>query len=206
MRVLITGYEPAYGIKKTPSGEIAKAFADGSTFLNNVETFGVVLPQSFAYQSERLISELGVIRPEFLFILGSTFKHGKVRLEEFALNVIDTKVGDNSKIPITNRMVNQRGPAALRSNVNIDGVMRKIEDPESVVRSYHAGTHVCNALYYDTLDYLSRFSPATKCLMIHVPFPVEYGIMDDPETGLSFPEISHIVRSIITSTIMTHAI
>ncbi len=205
MRVLITGYEPAYGIKKTPSGEIARMYQEGSIFITGVDTFGLVLPQSFDRQGELLRSEMSVVRPDYLVMLGSMMKPGKIRAEEFALNIIHTNSGDNSGIPILDRRISQRGPAGLETNANIGAVISKSIDPRKFTQSFYAGTHVCNALYYEALEFVQRSMPMTITVFLHVPFPVEFGVMDDTESPHHFAEISQGVKEFIQSLIQTHS-
>ena len=52
MRILITGFDPQWGIKKTPSGEVAKLWANGDLQVPGIETHAVVLPQVFGKSAE----------------------------------------------------------------------------------------------------------------------------------------------------------
>jgi len=202
MRVLVTGYEPAYGIKKTPSGDIARMISDGAVFINGVDTFGLVLPQSFEDQGQLLRSEMGVVRPDFLVMLGSTLKPGKIAIEEFALNVIDSKCGDNLKIPVKRPYISASGPAAYRTNIDIIGSLMRTPDPKRFSHHYNAGTHVCNALYYEALDYITRYDPRCKAVFVHIPFPNEYGVCDDLDGGVTLADTVSSVRDFITGMIM----
>ena len=58
MRFLITGFEPQFGIKKTPSGEIAKLWASGMISVPGVEVKAVVLPQVFGVAGKETCSEM----------------------------------------------------------------------------------------------------------------------------------------------------
>jgi len=182
MRAIICGFEPIWGIKKTPSGDFAKLWKDGSLFVEGVEVRGVVLPQIFGKSSEILAGEIATFQPHIVLMFGATQHNDPLRLERFAINVEKTPMGDNSRIPVQERPVVRGGPAAYEPTLPIHWLVQHLQEigVESKV-SYFAGTHTCNSLMYHTLHWLAthEMPHPVAAGFIHVPFPNEYGVIED---------------------------
>ena len=183
MRVLITGFEPTWGIKKTPSGELAKLWAGGELTVPGIEVQSMVLPQVFGKSAEIVIAEIQSFDPQAVLMFGATMKNDPLRLERFAINCEATVMGDNPRIPVSpDRSIIPGGPAAyeatlpvywLMDHLNAIGVDTKV--------SYHAGTHTCNSIMYHVLHFLANKPHPMPVVagFIHVPFPNEFGVVED---------------------------
>jgi len=199
MRVLISGFDPIWGIKKTPSGDLAKLWEEGSISVDGVDIRAVVLPQKFAKSTEELCSVIAEFQPHIILMYGATQHNDPVRLERFAVNVERTPMGDNTKIPVKERHIVQGGPAAYESTLPISHLVEKLKEQGVDAKpSYHAGTHVCNSLMYGVLHYLHQhpMPHQAACGFIHVSFPNEYGVIEDE--FWSTANFSGIVHSSIT--------
>ena len=180
MKILITGFEPSWGIKKTPSGEIAKIWADGTLKVDGVEVRAIVLPQLFRKSTEMAVGEIGSFRPDAVIMYGATQKNDPVRIEKFAINVEKSPMGDNSKIPAEERPVVRGGPAAYESTLPIGYLVDAMNGQKVETRtSYHAGTHVCNSILYGVLHATSGMEGPPMVGFVHVSFPNEFGVIED---------------------------
>ncbi len=181
MRALITGFEPIWGIKRTPSGDLAKLWQDGSLAINGLEVQSLILPQVFGRCTEITCQAIRSFNPNFILMFGATQKNDPIRLERFAVNVERTPMGDNTKIPVLpDRPVLRGGPAAYESTLPIHWLIQALEtEGVSCKASYSAGTHTCNSLMYGVLHFLAMTQIQAHAGFIHVPFPNEYGVIED---------------------------
>lgn len=198
MKAIITGFEPIWGIKKTPSGEVAKLWADGSVSVPGVEVKGLVLPQQFGLCTRMLSTEIDEFQPHFVIMYGATQHNDPVRLERFALNVERSPMGDNTRIPVKERPVITGGPSAYESTIPVHHLVDRLKaagvDSKA---SFHAGTHTCNSIMYGILHHIKVAPQAHPVLagFVHVSFPNEYGVVEDELWTTS--SFSGVVRSSI---------
>ncbi len=194
MKVLITGFEPQWGIKKTPSGEVAKLWADGTLTVEGVEVRSLVLPQLFGSPAVTVVGEIGAFAPDAVVMFGATQKNDPVRLERFAVNVEKSPMGDNSRIPVEERPCVRGGPAAYESTLPIRHLVDSMNRQNVETRtSFHAGTHTCNSILYGVLHAASTMERPPVVGFVHVSFPNEFGVIED--RLWSTANFSGIVRS-----------
>lgn len=181
-RVILTGFEPAYGIRKTPSGDLMGVYMRGEISIPGVEVHPLILPQVFGTSSQIVISEMDKIQPHAVVMFGATMKVEPVRVEKFAVNVENTHMGDNNRIPVYDRRINPNGPSAYEATWDVQDLHDALNKRGSSGKiSYHAGTHTCNSLMYNVVHHIST-NPAhanVKAGFIHVPFPGNYGVEEN---------------------------
>ena len=119
-------------------------------------------PVDFAQMRVKLDEDLAGA-PDFCLHLGQAAGTATIQLERFALNMAQDSQGPA-------RPLVEQGPAAFLSELPLDdwcGAIKEQGIPAHV--SDHAGTYLCNGIYY-TNHYLSRARQlATKCLFVHLP-------------------------------------
>jgi pyroglutamyl-peptidase len=182
MRVLISGFEPSWGIRKTPSGELAKLWASGEISIEGVEVRSVVLPQVFGQSADMLWADVVAWKPHAILMFGAAQRNDPMRLERFAINIEKSPMGDNTRIPVRERPVVHSGPPAYECSLPIHWLVdRIVELGIDVKPSYHAGTHTCNSMFYHIMHRLSNHSVGhpVGAGFIHVSFPNEYGVIED---------------------------
>lgn len=170
MRILITGFEPFGSRNINISGEVAKAF-EGK---ENISV--ILLPVSFSKAHKFVIDEMSTAKYDSIIMLGETAATNDfIRLERVALNLKDSKSGDNDgefadEVPIC-----KGSPTAFLSNFPIKKLCDILQKKEFKIKvSNSAGTFVCNCLYYNILKHISENSLSVKALFIHLPASEEY--------------------------------
>jgi pyroglutamyl-peptidase len=180
MRVLITGFDPIWGIKKTPSGDLAKLWQQSMISVPGVEVKALVLPQVFRQCTDIVISEIKAFRPQFVVMYGATKKNNPVRFERFGINCEMSVMGDNTKIPVEERQIVLDGPPAYGSTLPIDFLVECVnKSGVHATSSQFAGTHVCNSILYGVRHYIETNRLDVKAGFIHMSFPNEYGVVED---------------------------
>lgn len=149
--ILITGFAPWGTQRVNPSGEIAQALG------------GHVLPVEYGAAVRKLRRLLKRHRPRTLLMTGLASGRKRISLEAVALNV------DHDDAPRRHRRwrrsIRAGGPLALAARLPLDALLqglRKAGIPAAI--SHHAGTFVCNHLFYEALTAFPG-----PCGFVHVP-------------------------------------
>jgi pyroglutamyl-peptidase len=146
VKILLTGFEPWGKQTVNPSGEIAR------------ELGGHVLPVDFDRAPAELRRLLREHRPHAVVMMGLAPGRKGIALEAIALNV------EHHEGPVV-RMIRKGGALALRSSLPLGKLydaLRKAGLPVSI--SHHAGTFVCNRVFYEGLA-----TTTIPCGFVHVP-------------------------------------
>lgn len=168
MRVLLTGFEPFGSLDTNVSWEVAKRVAEMS--LGTVDLAIEQMPVSFGRVAEALRDAVGRHNPDIILSLGQSGSGDSVKLERVALNMMDSKMGDNDGYQPNEEPIDRDGDAALFTSLPIKSLRSAIEAKgiNSVI-SNSAGLYVCNRLYYEALR-LERERPELRALFIHLPY------------------------------------
>ncbi len=166
--ILITGFEGYGGRADNPSAEVASAL-DGESFGQST-VVGRVLPVTNHNLRENIIGLIDVHRPEVVLCLGLAPGEKMIRLERLAANYSRFEIRDNSGDTYEGPVVKD-GPAAFDSTLPLDGVLAAVLECGIPARlSNSAGTFLCNAIMYHTLEYCSGELPGTRCGFVHLPY------------------------------------
>lgn len=145
MKILVTGFVPWGKHRVNPSGELAGAVG------------GHLLPVDFDDAARELRRLIRRTRPEAIVMLGLAAGRTRLNLEVVALNVeLDLRRW---------RRIRKGGPLALTTRLPVDrllGRLRKARVPATL--SFHAGTFVCNRVFYEALA-----TTRVPCGFVHVP-------------------------------------
>jgi pyroglutamyl-peptidase len=167
--VLLTGFEAWGKHRVNPSGEIAKALG------------GHVLPVDFELAARELRRLLRRFRPKTLLMLGLAAGRSRISLEAVALNVDHHE--NAGKQRRWRRTIRPRGPVALEARLPLDRLVRRLRAARvPAALSHHAGTFVCNHVFYEGLTAFRG-----PCGFIHVP----------PFKALSRPRQIGAIRTIL---------
>ena len=86
------------------------------------------------------------------------------------MNCADFEIADNKGL-LTREAVQEGGPAARLSTLPLRAVQRRLLDAGIPCRlSGSAGTFLCNALMYHTLDACAGREPAPPAGLLHLPY------------------------------------
>jgi pyroglutamyl-peptidase len=149
MNVLITGFEPWGSESENPSGRLALEFG------------GRVLPVDYRAAGRALLGLVRKERPGALLMLGLGPDRTQISLEAAALNVDHCEA---EPYRVWRRPI-AKGPLVLRSRLPIDRMYRRLVRARiPVAVSHHAGTFICNHVFY-----LGLARTRIPCGFVHVP-------------------------------------
>lgn len=179
VRCVIAGFDPFGGSDFNPSQEIVEMLPDsfvvGRSITVSVEK--VILPTCSSRSWKKLSA---VIRrskePVLVVMTGLAESRREVNLERVALNLLDYRIEDNCGNKGKARKINRRGQNALFSDLPLETVAAALKrQGYPVTISNHAGTFVCNELYFRALQYAQTHDNVVGTLFVHVPLPENLG-------------------------------
>lgn len=197
--ILVTGFEPFDDLAQNVSGALAAALDGrrieiagtrgerelylspgappaGRPLLAGYSIVGKVLPVSFDRAAAEIARLLEEIRPAGALLLGLSGWTPSLELEELAKNVVHSPdfADADGRAPEL-ETVDDDGPPALRSNVDLDSLVRGLNSQKlPAILSRDAGCFVCNSTYYAALDAVLRAELKTLAAFVHLPNAAEH--------------------------------
>jgi pyroglutamyl-peptidase len=162
--VVVSGFEPFENESANPSGEVAKLLSSPETAVRLQELTGArvlvhtaLLPLSFDQAWPTLQHTIEATSPDIIVSFGLKHAARGVNLERCAINLIDADKPDAFNVQPRKVAVAQEGPAAFWTKLPLRRILQTFSTaqiPASL--SSDAGTYVCNALFYQLMEWCSR--------------------------------------------------
>ena len=170
MKILLTGFEPFGPVRVNPSEQIVRRIGEEARGSGNVELRAEVLPTEFAAADRRIRQLIRKFRPDVVLCLGVAAQRDKISLERVALNLDDDSLPDNAGRCRAGRRIVPSGPAAYWSTLPLERIRRQIERRGIPVSySNHAGTYLCNHIFYVARHEIEKMGNGAPCGFVHVP-------------------------------------
>ena len=161
MCILITAFEPFGGAETNITQSVL------SLLPNSIADWAiekVCLPVSFRRAPIVLREAIATYSPNLVLMLGQCSTGENIRLERFAINMMDSSKADNDGYISNEETIYANQPLALQTPLPIKELVRFCTDNVQPVQvSNSAGLYVCNRVYYEAL-YTKQ-----KAMFIHVP-------------------------------------
>ena len=159
--LLLTGFEPFGGLKRNPTGDIARLLGQES----GVE--GAVLPVDYRRIGGAL-EELLAHEWDAVVLLGVAVLRPSLSLEKVAINFCDPERPDNAGYCPADTALVSEGPRAYFSTLPLDRLLDGLrEEGVAAEISYTAGPYLCNAAMYLARHRLD--AAGVPCGFIHMP-------------------------------------
>lgn len=194
--ILLTGFEPFGSWSINPSQIIVDSFAQRPPQPNLICQ---VLPTIYQAAGERIRALVAEHRPQIILCLGLSSQRNLICLERFALNVDDVSQADNSSAVRQGDPIDPTGPAAYRSNVRLEPLLASLLDKGFAAEiSNHAGTYVCNHVFYQALRANADLGGSAGTLFVHLPI-VREGLAGDAaaQCGWTIADQTRAVEQIL---------
>ena len=161
MIVLITAFEPFGGAETNITQSILSLLPDSHA---DWAVEKVCLPVSFKRAPIVLREAIATYSPDLIIMLGQCPAGENIRLERFAINMMDSTKGDNDGYIPSEETIYADQTLALQTSLPIKELVRLCTDNVQPVQvSNSAGLYVCNRVYYEAL-YLHQ-----QAIFMHVP-------------------------------------
>lgn len=159
---LVTGFEPFRNIRTNTSESVLQPLSALDVDAAVIRT--AVLPVNFTRAAAIMTGLIKDIKPQVILMLGINRRIASLGIEKLAVNSYD-KSASHKDLPI-----DPAGPPAFFTNFPVKKLLRALKRRRvPVFLSYHAGTYVCNFLYYTTARYLAQHAPDILFGFIHLP-------------------------------------
>ena len=161
MRILVTAFEPFGGSPTNITQDVLTALPCN---MGKAEILKQCLPVSFQRAPIMLREAIATYSPDLVIMLGQCPAGENIRLERFAINMMDSTKGDNDGYIPNEETIYANQPLALQTLLPIKELERFCTDNVQPVQvSNSAGLYVCNRVYYESL-YLHQ-----QAIFMHVP-------------------------------------
>ena len=161
MIVLITAFEPFDGAETNITQSVLSLL---SASIADWAIEKVCLPVSFKRAPIVLREAIATFSPDLVIMLGQCPAGENIRLERFAINMMDSIKGDNDGYIPNEETIYADKPLALQTSLPIKELVRFCTDNVQPVQvSNSAGLYVCNRVYYEALHLRQR------AIFVHVP-------------------------------------
>ena len=160
-KILITAFEPFGGATTNITQDVLSALPCN---IGKAEVIKQCLPVSFQRAPIALREIITEHNPDMLLLLGQCPDGENIRLERFAINMMDSSKADNDGYCPSEEQIYPDAPLAYRTPINIKTIAHTLQDKKfPVVLSNSAGLYVCNRVYYEALHLQQN------ALFVHIP-------------------------------------
>jgi pyroglutamyl-peptidase len=181
MRILLTGFEPFGKLETNPSQHIVDRLASaGPDSRGTMDLVTEVLPTAYAAAGERIRTLIRGIQPGAVICLGVAVRADALHLERVALNLDDAEAPDNAGDARAGQRIISSGPVGYWSTLPLAEMFLALQAREIPVRiSNHAGTYVCNHVFYTARHEVERLGSDAPCGLVHVPLMQEQAATEE---------------------------
>lgn len=160
-KILITAFEPFGDSLTNITQDILSALPCN---IGKAEIIKHCLPVSFQRAPIALKELISAHQPDTILLLGQCPAGENIRLERFALNMMDSQKADNDGYCPSEETIYPDAPLAYRTAFHIKTIANHLQEEQlPVAISNSAGLYVCNRVYYEAL-HLQQ-----KAIFIHIP-------------------------------------
>ena len=161
MCILVTAFEP-FGVSDTNITQ--KIISLLPAQVGNKEILTTCLPVSFQRAPIILQELIAQYQPDLILLLGQCPDGENIRLERFAMNMMDSQKADNDGYCLSEEQIYPDAPLAYRTPIDIKTITHRLqEEKHPIVVSNSAGLYVCNRVYYEALHLQQN------ALFVHIP-------------------------------------
>ena len=183
--ILLTGFEPfmvAGRLAHNPTAPLVKSFTP-------LVAHCAVLPVEYRRASETLNRLLREHNASIWIGLGLGASRSEIDLESIAINVVSSHTADNAGEIRSGEQIISGAPLAYQTTLPIRQWQQDLSEQGLPVRvSHHAGTFLCNQVYFHALHACSAHDSTLRhALFIHIP----------PEDVIAPDTTQHVLAEIL---------
>lgn len=172
LRVAVAGFGPFPGVRRNPSAEIVRAIRRSPRIRATGARLDTAIFQTAYGAAKRDLERLLAHNPDAIVLFGVAARTRHIRVETLARNRASPCYPDSARfVPAERKLIPDgaprlkvRGPATrLRAAIRETGAKAEL--------SIHAGSYLCNAVFFQALAATARRKPAPLTFFVHVPSP-----------------------------------
>jgi len=168
--VLVSGFDAWGDIASNPSWNAVEA--SSPELPDSWEVRKLRLPVSWEQAHQTLLDEW--TDDVAAVIAFGVAPRNAIEVEQIAINLVDPEASDVDGVTAESENVIEGGPAAYLSTLPAKEILEAMKLADiPAARSPHAGTYLCNQLFYHILHEAIMRAPDTPAGFIHVPNPAQ---------------------------------
>jgi pyroglutamyl-peptidase len=196
-RILLTAFGPFPGIADNPSARLVEMLAATGSFApRDCELHTEILPTEWGAVGTFIPQLLNSLQPHVTIHFGVSRQARSLRIERSAHNNILPRLDAAGVLP-ARRRIHLDGPTRLDSTVAVPRLAAMLrENGVPANSSAHAGSYLCNFLYYHSLSWAMSRDSMANVLFVHIPVArAENGPLDDADLLRSAQTILNFMLS-----------
>ena len=166
----LTGFGPFSGVEQNPTEQLVQRLQNQS--FPGLSLTTDILPVSYKGSFRHAQTALREQSFKTILHLGVSAKDNTLRLERQAINSMSASIPDNDGIINLNLSIDEVMPSShvLQTGVELEELVQSLREQGTEVKiSKDAGQYVCNALYYQSLQWAQKQTETPQVLFVHVP-------------------------------------
>lgn len=176
-RILLVGFERFGELDTNPSEIIIRNIEERTRSGRRTNITTRVLKTEFISAGNEIKELISHLKPEVVLCVGVSAGAENIRLERVALNLDDADVPDNAGLKLVGQPITPGGPAAFWSTLPLERMRSALNGLGiPVVISNHAGTYVCNHVFYIAREEIDKLGIGTECGLMHVPLASDQSV------------------------------
>jgi len=200
IKILVTGFGPFPGVEINPTGAVIDDCLArvSSRSACKYEARGHILPTEYAGAGQRIQELIRQVEPDAVLMLGVAAARGELNLERFALNIDDAVSPDAAGAIASGTRIERDGPTAYTSTLPLQRIKQALDKAQiPTVFSNHAGTYVCNHVFYVAAHALGSMGTEIPYGFVHIPVPNDAAGPEDGATRLTAGQIADGIMVIL---------
>ncbi|MEM1337515.1 MAG: pyroglutamyl-peptidase I [Bacteroidota bacterium] len=198
MDVLITGFNKFGNLSYNPSQLLVEELERRRYSYEGINLNTLVLPTEFKQSEQLLIKALKALNPKVALLLGVAQNTLLPSFERVALNINDTDAPDNCGFCPKGVINKADGKNAYFTKFPIEKIIQKLDDIGiRIAISNHAGTYVCNHVYYIAHYFIEKENMKTLCCFLHIPYLEFDRSFNKKASQLTIIQMTKIMEQII---------
>lgn len=166
--ILVTGFNPFGGNPENPSELVVHTLATRP--FPSAVLVTEVLPTEFVAATGRVQELLSRHQPKAIVCLGLASGRQSIQLERVALNLDDAQTPDNAEDLRVGRRIIEDGPVGYWSTLPLERLQTSLmAHGYDAVISNHAGTFLCNHVFYVLRHLIESQGRSIPCGFVHLP-------------------------------------
>ncbi|HOF26330.1 MAG TPA: pyroglutamyl-peptidase I [Clostridia bacterium] len=145
MKILISGFKPFANFQDNITRKLVEGLPD---VINGNKIYKIILDVTYKTAFDVLDKEINKVRPDIVIATGLAAARKVITTERIALNINHANAADNAGVTKTDSVIVPGAETALTATLEYPECVYKTD---IVVKSYSAGTYVCNDVFYRLL-------------------------------------------------------
>ena len=199
MKILVTGFDPFGGETVNPSIEAVRLLPDE---IRGSRIIKLQLPTAYGRSARLLKETIDAERPDVIISVGQAGGRKRITIERFAVNIQSNRLPDNDGSICYDEPICPEGPPAYQSGLPVKVMMQAVRNrgiPCEI--SYHAGTFVCNYIFYVTSRYCDLNHPEITNGFIHIPYLPQQVMGREDVPSMKLEDITAALQAAIEAVI-----